>query len=133
MVLLVLGLASCNKDQKAVKKLDGSWKATSYLITDDGVSVDYVDQGLELTMTFDNCKLKDDEWCNLTQVLVFQGDTETDMALYKVQGDGTQMIWKDSETSTSTTTLSITELTKSNLTIVSTEDGETASLVFEKL
>jgi len=52
-------MISCNKNQKAVKELEGNWEE----VTIDGTNVPEADRG---TINFDYCKLKKDEWCQMT-------------------------------------------------------------------
>lgn len=56
-VLLSTLILSCNKNQSAVKKLEGDWEEVSI----GGVPVAEADKGV---MHFDFCKLKKDEWCS---------------------------------------------------------------------
>lgn len=65
LVLLGVGLVSCNKNQKAVKKLDGEWTVTKFLTPNEetGELEDLAAGDVKLSMEFGTCKLKDDEWC----------------------------------------------------------------------
>jgi len=135
---IALLAVACNKDQAAVKKLDGTWKATSMTQTDGGVTVELIGTFLEsATMVFDGCKLKDDEFCNLTTttkvVAAFGGGTETDASLYRVTGDGTKLESKDDASSTTVDTMEIIELTKSNAEFKQTDsDGAVTVIKIEK-
>lgn len=138
-VLMIAAVAllavACNKNQAAVKKLDGTWKATQINYTEDGVTVDFIESGFinSATYVFDGCKLKDDEFCNLTTTIDtdFGSDTESD--LYNVTNDGETLQTKDDASSTTINTITIDELTKSNLTISETDsDGNTTEIKMEK-
>ncbi len=85
LALVLFVAASCNKDQKAVKTLTGSWE----LVSQDGEAVPAEES---LTYTFDDCKLKNDEYCNLT---IEDADT-TEMASYKVTDDGETLVLRTS-------------------------------------
>lgn len=118
MIAAVALLAvACNKDQAAVKKLDGTWNVTSLNTTEDGVSIELIGTFFEsVTMTFDGCKLKDDEFCTMTTTTklaaTFGGATETESDLYNVTNDGTTLQSKDDASSTTVDQIEIVELTK---------------------
>lgn len=136
MIATVALLAvACNKNQAAVKKLDGTWTAASFSVTEDGVTVDLIESGLitSATMTFGNCKLKDDEFCALTTTLetVFGTDTEADV--YAVTDDGTTLQTKDDAASTTIETIEIVELSKTDCRLKETdEDGDITEITLKK-
>jgi hypothetical protein len=126
---------ACNKNQAAVKKLDGTWKATSFTYTEDGVTLDLLESGFitSVTYTFDNCKLKDDEFCNLTTTIVSDFGTDTEADLYNVTNDGETLQTKDDASSTTINAITIVELTNSVLKISETdEDGAVSAATLEK-
>lgn len=83
MVFLV-AIASCNKDQRAVKRLNGEWN----LVTVNGFNVP---EGESQSLIFNECKLKDDEYCNVT----FKTSDESETTLYRVTDKGETLIYKD--------------------------------------
>ena len=91
IALLALIAFSCDKDQKVVKQLDGTWKATSYVVTSDGVSEDYTTSGLVFTMEFNDCKLKKDEFCNLRITQQYGSDVDIQDLEYRVEGNGSSL------------------------------------------
>jgi hypothetical protein len=125
---------SCNKDQAAVNKLDGSWNATKAVMTESGLGfgIDLIALGGSLTFTFDNCKLKKDEWCNATSTLNFDGDTESETLLYRVSGDGTVLESKTSDTSAVITTISIIELNRKNCVLKKVDGTVTLDITLSK-
>lgn len=126
---IALLAVACNKNQAAVKKLDGTWTATSVKSTDDGVTLELMPTFItSFTFVFDGCKLKTDEFCNVTRTIVTLLGTETEADLYRVVGDGETIEMKDDASSTTINTATITELTKSDCTITMTE-GTGADLV----
>jgi hypothetical protein len=136
---IALLAVACNKDQAAVKKLDGTWKATSVKISFGGLTIDAMPTFItSVTMTFDGCKLKTDEFCNVTTVTTYPDGvpTETDAAQYRVVGDGEKIEMRDDPSSTTITSATINELTKTSCTITMTEgSGEetsTSVIVLEK-
>ncbi len=134
---IALLAVACNKNQAAVKKLDGTWKATSVKSTDDGVTVELIGTFVtSYTFVFDGCKLKTDEFCNVTSTIVTPFGTETEADLYRVTEDGEKIEMKDDASSTTVNTATITDLTKSDCTLTMTEgsgeDMTTTVIVLEK-
>lgn len=111
-----LALVSCNKDQAAVKKLDGNWNVTAMTSETGGVTVDLLDGFIEsASMTFVECKLKKDEWCTGSATTKVTGFPETtDNNVYRVTGDGTTLETKEHADSTDVTSITIDELSKTD-------------------
>ena len=111
-----IALVSCNKDQAAVKKLDGNWNTTAMTAETAGFTIDLFAGLVEsASMTFTACKLKKDEWCTGTSTIKFTGFPESvDNVVYRVTGDGTTLESKDHADSTDVTTITIDELSKSD-------------------
>lgn len=116
-------LVSCNKDQSAVKKLDGSWK----MVEQDG---DAIPAEAQNTYNFTSCKLKNDEYCPAS--LTYPDQTVENFE-YKVTGDGEMMTWKTDDGQGNVLEMpgTIDELTKTNMTITFTLLGNTV-VKFEK-
>lgn len=135
-LILVIGIAvsivSCNKNQKAVKTLDGEWNVTSMKFTEDNVSVEGMIPGLSATFAFDGCKLKKDEFCKLTTTSTFDGETETDIQFYRVTDDGETLELKDTESSTIIQTIEIIELTKTDLKLKQVDGEGSVEIAAEK-
>lgn len=118
---------SCNKNQKAVKMLDGEWKATSVFVNVEGFSLDLIALGAKVDMSFDKCKLKDDEYCNVVITMTDEEGTNQDKAMYRVTTDGTVLEMKDSDGDIQK--LEIVELTKKKAELKQ-KDGD-ATMVFK--
>ena len=118
IALIAVAAISCNKDQKAVKKLDGEWKATKFIDADEPTL--NIAALVDFRVTFNECKLKDDEYCTMTTQVTFGAETDTDVSLFKVSGDGAIMEFKDTDGSTET--FEITELSKSEFKMTSNGD-----------
>ncbi|NOQ71406.1 MAG: hypothetical protein GQ574_05370 [Crocinitomix sp.] len=132
---IALMAVSCNKNQAAVKKLDGTWKATSINYTEDGVTVDILEAGFitSATYVFDGCKLKNDEFCNLTTTFVTSLGTNTSTDVYNVINDGVTLQVKDEMGSTDIWSKTIDELTSTKLVITELEPGAGSTVsTFEK-
>jgi len=126
LALVVVAAVACNKDQQAVKKLEGTWNMTKMETTVDllgtPVTIDVIGLGGSGTMTFTNCKLKNDEWCNVSTTFTFPDeDPEESVDLYRVTGDGTMLEVKESDTSSTITAMTIIELTKEDLKVTFTD------------
>ncbi|MEO9531826.1 MAG: hypothetical protein ABJG68_13680 [Crocinitomicaceae bacterium] len=124
-----LMLVSCNKNQAAVKKLDGAWTVNKAATTEDGVTYDFVASGdATMSLTFTECKLKADEWCSMTSTVTWGNLTDTETDVFRVTGDGMTFEQKDDSGSSTTETSTITELTKTSFTMTST-DGDATTVI----
>lgn len=83
LLVVALVMMSCNKDQQAVKALEGDWLEVSI----DGTPVAAGDAG---TVHFDYCKLKKDEWCTMSYT--DSDGSSTGNYDYKVQDKGEVMV-----------------------------------------
>ena len=130
IAFVIATVASCSKNQKAVKILDGKWKATSFIVTDGTDSFDFLLLGTSFEMLFENCKLKDEETCNLTVTTNNGSDTEVENLMYKVIDDGNKLEWIDDTNNSEIFT--IAELTKTKLIMKTTEDGLSITITLSK-
>lgn len=124
--VLFLTLA-CNKNQKAVKMLEGDWEATKFVTTDsDGTTIDLLTGGfISVDYHFDNCKLKNDNYCNMTtttaaSIFGITIDPVVVNDFYTIKGEGTIM---EVKTDSTTNTINITELTKTNVKATQTNSN----------
>ena len=118
---LMLLTVACNKNQQAVKKLDGTWK----VMTIDGQDV----SGDNTTYTFNECKLKNDEYCTGTISAAGFGLSVE----YKVIDDGETLVQKTSFFGVEEeVSAKIVELTKEKLVIETTSDSTTTTSELEK-
>lgn len=87
-LLLLITLSSCNKDQRAVKRLNGQWESVKI----GGFSIPNTHESYH-TLSFNECKLKDNDYCEVTIK-----DTENSVkTLYRVENDGTRLVYKTDE------------------------------------
>ncbi|MFK8046100.1 MAG: hypothetical protein AB8B72_11440 [Crocinitomicaceae bacterium] len=126
-----LTLVACNKNQKAVKTLDGDWKATSWTESSGAVSVDYIAAGLGYELQFSNCKLKTDTYCTFISILTGNGETATNSDQYRVTDDGEKLQVIDDDGDLELYT--IVTLDKSNLELSYIDDDITGTIKLEKL
>jgi len=110
--MLGLMIVSCNKDQKAVKMLDGKWKMTKF-------NNQVVPDANATTWTFTNCKLKTDELCDVKA----QSGSQTLDYKYLVKDDGKTLIVKNSAGTVEIQNYTITSLDKSALVVTYSEGG----------
>jgi hypothetical protein len=117
----MLIFASCNKDQQAVKMLDGTWEVS----TVNGFPVPSNSEVYH-KYTFSNCTLKDDEYCDVK----FQNNNETSNFLYKVSEKGTKLTFKSG---TEEVSFTIVELEKDKLVTTGQFEGNTVTFRYNKL
>jgi len=99
-----LAFTACSKDQRVVNRLEGDWKVSSFKLYVNGTldNTFTLDPNTTIMMTFDDCKLKSDEWCTVTTKTTAAGQTETEVNKYKITGDGETFVL-DNDNNTSTT------------------------------
>jgi len=111
--LIALVMVSCAKDQKAVNKLEGTWNATKWEVSDGGLTLDLIALGGSASIVFEGCDVKD-SWCNYTAYTSFLGVSDTISSLYRVTDAGNTLQLQDS---TSVNSSEILELSDSFLRI----------------
>ena len=121
-VVGLITMAACNKDQAAVKDLSGNW----LIKTIDGTDIPF---DSALTVTFDKCKLKKDEWCTAT--VAYKPGDSTSTTEYKVIDDGTTLVQREPG-ATLELESTITELTNESLTLTTTLFGITTVATYDK-
>lgn len=111
-ICIFLVLASCNKDQEAVKKLDGTWEEVSI----NGTAVPDSSKG---SYNFENCKLKTEEYCTAVYT---SADGNALTSEYQVKEKGTILALKIEDPTFGGFTLNskIDELTESKLVLSTT-------------
>ena len=133
---MALVFVSCNKDQAAIKKLDGTWNANQMNFSENGLTFDLIGLGGSSTFTFNNCKLKKDEWCDgsntITMPALLGGETESTNYEYRILGDGTQLEIKDSDTTSETRLMNIVNLSANELEFNYNEAGTSVSVKASK-
>lgn len=114
-LMLMFVVASCNKDQRAVRILDGQWKLSRR-------NGNPVDANENVTITFTACKLKKEEYCKVSITDSSDGASITFNGDFKVVDKGETLelrftVFGQSEISR----FKIKELTKKKLIIEVTE------------
>ena len=136
LMIAAVGLlaVACNKNQAAVKKLDGTWNVTELKVTEDGVTVDLIESGWvnSATVMFDGCKLKDDEFCSMTTTTTTDFGDDTEVDVYAVADDGTTLQTKDDVASTEIETVEIVELSKTDCKLKQNDDGTITEMTLVK-
>lgn len=121
----LLVLVSCNKDQQAVKMLDGSWEEVA-------INGDAVPDSSKGKYTFESCKLKSEEFCN-----AFYTDSDGGVTDYtfSVGEKGTTLSFKieDPTFGAIQITSAIVELTDSKLILNLSFFGQTTETEYKKI
>lgn len=130
IALITITAIACNKNQRAVKKLDGEWKVTKITYTEDNVSESETD--IDMTLSFDNCKLKNNEYCSMTTTLTSDSDTYTESGFYKVTSDGTILILADDLNGSDSEAITIVELSSKKLILEQVDGNEKIQIELEK-
>jgi hypothetical protein len=128
---VLLLVAACNKDQKVVRQLDGSWKVSS--MTYDGAPVPS-EEFSNLTYEFEKCKLSEGD-CNGKMIGIDPTKGEyTFPFTYKISDDGLKLHMTFSMFGqTSITHGDIIESSKSKFQFSTTdEDGKKTVTTLEK-
>ncbi|HIP35707.1 MAG TPA: hypothetical protein EYG85_02520 [Crocinitomix sp.] len=135
--VITIVVFSCDKNQKAVKRLDGNWKAIEVIETNGALAEDLVSQGMLFTFNFSNCKLKNDEFCEYslttTDNTVGVNATTIEKGFYKVVNDGNTMITTDALTNGSEITIDIVELKKNSAILLKRINGGSTKYTLIKL
>lgn len=90
---LALSIVACNKNQSAVRKIDGKWKAESYTISNGTTVTDVLETtNLDYEYNFETCKLKTEETCGLSIVQRDStGEEEAQNLNFAIIEDGDKM------------------------------------------
>jgi len=131
IAIIAITAIACNKNQKAVRKLDGKWELTKLSYTEDGVTE--TETEFQLIWEFDNCKLKNNDFCSMTSTEIDGSDSYTYSSFYKVTGDGNTLVASEDLTGADTETLTIIELTNDVLVLEQNYGSEIVNIEFEKL
>lgn len=130
IVSLLFIMVACNKNQSAIKKLDGEWVATKYQLTENNLTVDYIDLFKEVKFQFSNCNLKDNEFCSAVySVTALDGTINSDTDVYTVKEKGTVLQLGSS----SNDYFLIEELSSNKLILTKNDNSGTALLEFKKM
>lgn len=131
VLIMLVVFTSCNKNQTAVRKLDGKWQATEFT-TSNGTSsttTTFTSDNAQ-SYTFNNCKLKKNEYCNVTITQFIFGFGISLNQQYRVIDDGKTLEIKNGSY-TSTTT--IDELKGKDLTLKSSDTNGSVIMKFKKV
>lgn len=131
IAFVAVTLVACNKNQKAVKILDGKWIATTFIVTDGQDSEDFLTEfGLKYELQFENCKLKTDETCDITTTSTYPDETFVENGQYKVIDDGSKIEYIGSNNQTEF--YIIDELTDTKLVLKFSDLGLDATITLSK-
>jgi hypothetical protein len=129
-LLVLIILIACNKNQSSVRKLDGTWKITSYKVTYAGQDYQFINPFYGIKFVFTKCKLKKDEYCDMSQIVTStaSGSVEetTTNYQYKVLDRGRVLELKENS---KTSQIQIVSLSNSNFTF--TQVTDTSNVLIE--
>jgi hypothetical protein len=126
LLTVCLVAVACNKNKQAVKKLDGEWKANSILVKasfgeiEGSFDILAIDPSASATLVFEECNIKNGEYCDGNLEFVTSDSTISDDFLFTVIDDGTKIEVLDSG---DVNVITIEELTKTDCTIKWFRDG----------
>lgn len=120
-LMLIFVAVSCNKDQQAVRKLDGKWKLNKF----NGLVVSPENMDI---WTFNSCKLKTDQVCDVTELA--QG--ELTKYKYLVIDDGKTLVKKTESGNVTVQTYTIETLDKIHLKMKYTNGIDNFNVEFLK-
>ncbi|MGV6862135.1 MAG: hypothetical protein ACWA41_10205 [Putridiphycobacter sp.] len=132
MVAIVFAVVSCDKNQKVVKKLDGKWNATKVQYVEDGKTLDMIGMGAVIKYEFKNCKLEDNEYCEMSVATTFNGATDTENSVFKVIDDGATLVIAESDTASTTSEMNIVELKNKSCILKQTQSTGEINIELEK-
>ncbi len=133
-----LAVISCNKNQSAVKKLDGKWNTTKAVVVDNtGKSTDLIALGGDIEWNFTKYKLKDAEFCDYSTsfINISLGINDTEIGVFKVEDDGTKLVVASTKNDpiSDYETMTIKELTKDNCILSASDSTGTTEFTLEKI
>lgn len=126
-------LTSCNKDQSAVNKMEGAWTIKSQQTFVNNVEVIDTTTGTSAsvtTLTFEKCKLADNEFCNATRAVSGGGTSFSTAFKYNVTEDGDKMTWdmdNDLTTTTDRINATVEKISKKEVNFYYTEVSGTVT------
>lgn len=128
IVLLAGFMLACKKDQKAVNKLEGTWTADKWEVSEGGITLDLIQLSGSATITFGGCDLESNQWCSYTAYTSLLDIKDTIITEYRVSNKGLNLDIKDSLTGTSFNSSQILEL-ESNFLKVKDVNGDQTIIV----
>ena len=85
---------ACSKNQKVANRLEGDWKVTGLKFYVNGTLDNAItlDSNATILITFDDCKLKSEEWCRGTSKIINGSQTINESFKYKITDDGESFV-----------------------------------------
>jgi hypothetical protein len=129
--IMLAVFTSCNKNQSAIRKLDGDWQMVESTATNgqSSTTVTYTSQNAS-TYDFDDCKLKKDEYCNVSITQKIFGVSVSLNHQYRVTDDGKTLELKNGSY---TSTMTIVDLKGKDLTLQSTDPNGSVTMKLKKV
>ena len=126
-LMLMFFVSSCNKDQRAVRILDGTWQLTK-------INGNAVEANIIYKLSFTKCKLRKDEYCTIKEEFSLAGSSSTGIGEFLVtdKGETLELRFTISGT-TMIERYKIKELTKSKLILEITQGTSVQTEEYIKL
>ena len=129
VIVLLTIIVSCNKNQNSVKKLDGKWYAVKYEVTKNNQISDYIQIGLNFEYYFDNCKLKKNQYCQLTVTISNDIASSSEVLLYSITESGQKMEITNPITNAVEVSYKIIKLSSTKVKIEKTDNNSFTKIV----
>lgn len=126
---------ACNKDQKAVRILDGKWQLEKQEYTENGITITVeANSSQSETLEFSKCKLKKDEFCDVKITTLEDNEITVSDYSYKVEDEGRELVLQGNfDGLLISQSFEIEELTKKELVLeITYQDGSSNSATYEK-
>ncbi len=109
--------------------MEGEWTVKTSKTFLNGVEVvpEEGEEAVDMSLTFEKCKLADDEWCDASMATVFDGTTFTVDFKYNVSDKGEMMAWDmdgDAATTEDRINATVNKISKSEIDFYYTETME---------
>lgn len=132
LAAITMVAVSCTKEQRSVNKLEGTWKLDKIEENDGSVTVTDDDPNGEIT--FNKCKLADEEFCDYSSSVSYEFNGNTyefaESAEYRVQDDEVQV--REDAQDTSYDVLVIEELKRKELILRQDDEDGYTKLYYSK-
>lgn len=133
---LLLILSSCIKKSEAIKTLEGEWKVTSYIESENGTPKEFINPGgYRLTLIFEKCPVISGGFCPLEWKQYFPSEgTFTTNLEYRLLDKGSVMEMRNPEDTDNTTVqFDMIGLTETDLVLdVVDGTGPATRMILEK-
>ncbi len=126
-------VAGCNKEQKTVRSLFGSWVSYEVIFVEENGSQTDVSGGVAYTFEFNKCKLEKKGYCLLQLSQTINGEINFFSYIYRIIDDGETVEAKQHKNVEEPDLYTINELTNRNLVLELTSESFGLIISLEKM